>query len=156
MLQKRNISAVWEVRWVWHPRVLMEEENSPCLPLRPTQWGFQMIRLPSTKSSNVVGEKGVSMPGLNTAPMSKCVFSQLNCMSSRSDTWYLLVSKSWAPHWGVLRFSSPLSPLGSEWLELVADDYPKNLAFEAAAIAIELGTFLMSWLLNFGQDLSLQ
>ena len=38
------------------------------------------------KSSNVVGEKGVSMPGLNTAFMYKCDFSQLKCISSRSDT----------------------------------------------------------------------
>ena len=36
------------------------------------------------KSSNVVGQKGVSMPGLNTASMSNCDFSQLNSMSSRS------------------------------------------------------------------------
>ena len=45
------------------------------------------------KSSNVVGEKGVSMPGLNVAFMSNCEFSQLNSMSSRSDTQKLLVSK---------------------------------------------------------------
>ena len=38
------------------------------------------------KSSNVDGEKGVSMPGLNTASMSNCEFSQLNSMSLRSDT----------------------------------------------------------------------
>ena len=37
------------------------------------------------KSSNVVGEKGVSMPGLTTASMSNFEFSQLNSMSSRSD-----------------------------------------------------------------------
>ena len=37
------------------------------------------------KSSVVVGEKGVSMPGLNTAAMSNCGFSQLNSMSSRSE-----------------------------------------------------------------------
>ena len=38
------------------------------------------------KSSSVVGEKGVSMPGMNTASMSNCEFSQLNSMSSRLDT----------------------------------------------------------------------
>ena len=38
------------------------------------------------KSSNVVGEKGVPMPGLNTVSMSNCEFSQLKSMSSRSDT----------------------------------------------------------------------
>ena len=37
---------------------------------------------PIDKSSNVVGEKGVSMPGLNTASNSE--FSQLNSMYSRS------------------------------------------------------------------------
>ena len=36
------------------------------------------------KSSNVVGEKGVSKPGVNTASMSKYEVSQLNSMSSRS------------------------------------------------------------------------
>ena len=41
---------------------------------------------PIDKLSNVVVEKGVSMPGLNTASMSKCEFSQLNSMSSRSET----------------------------------------------------------------------
>ena len=38
------------------------------------------------KSSNVVGEKGVSMPGLNTASVFNCEFYQLNSMSWRSDT----------------------------------------------------------------------
>ena len=38
---------------------------------------------PIDKSSNIVGEKGVSMPGLNTASMSNCEYSQLNSMSSR-------------------------------------------------------------------------
>ena len=37
-------------------------------------------------SSNVVGEQGVSMPGLNTSSMSSCEFYQLNSVSSRSDT----------------------------------------------------------------------
>ena len=41
---------------------------------------------PIDKSSNVVGEKGVSMPGLNTAFMSNCESSQLNSMSSISET----------------------------------------------------------------------
>ena len=41
---------------------------------------------PIGKSSNVVGEKGVSIPGLNTASMSNCESSQLNSMSSRSET----------------------------------------------------------------------
>ena len=38
------------------------------------------------KSSKVVGEKRVFMPGLNIAFMSNCDFSQLTSMSSRSDT----------------------------------------------------------------------
>ena len=38
------------------------------------------------KSSIVVGEKGVSVPGLNTVSMSNCEFFQLNSMSSRLDT----------------------------------------------------------------------
>ena len=41
---------------------------------------------PIDKSSNVFGEKRVSMPGLNTASMSNCESSQLNSMSSRSET----------------------------------------------------------------------
>ena len=48
--------------------------------------GFPIDPSPITKSSNVVGEKGVSMPVLNTASMSKCESSQLNSMSSRSET----------------------------------------------------------------------
>ena len=36
------------------------------------------------KSSNIVGETGVSIPGLNTAFISICEFSQLNSMFSRS------------------------------------------------------------------------
>ena len=36
------------------------------------------------KSSHVIGQKGVSVPGLTTASMSKCIFSELNSMSSRS------------------------------------------------------------------------
>ena len=39
------------------------------------------------KSSNVFGEKGLSMPGLNTASMSNCEFSQVNSRPSRSGTW---------------------------------------------------------------------
>ena len=50
-----------------------------------TMW-FSTDPSPIIKSSNVVGEKGVSMPGLNTASMSNCGFSQLNSMSSRSET----------------------------------------------------------------------
>ena len=38
-------------------------------------------------SSNIVGEKGVSMSGLNTASNSNCEFSQLNSISPKSDTW---------------------------------------------------------------------
>ena len=41
---------------------------------------------PINKLSNVVGGKGVSMPGLKTASISNCEFSQLNTMSPRSDT----------------------------------------------------------------------
>ena len=44
LLQKRDFSEALEVPWVGQTRVLMEEEeHSPCLPLRPTQLGFQMI-----------------------------------------------------------------------------------------------------------------
>ena len=48
--------------------------------------GFSTDPSPINKSSNTVGEKGVSMPGLNTESMSNCEFSQLNSMSSRSET----------------------------------------------------------------------
>ena len=48
--------------------------------------GFSTDPSPINKSSIVVGEKGVPMPGLNTASMSNCEFSQLNSISSRSDT----------------------------------------------------------------------
>ena len=48
--------------------------------------GFSTDPSPIKKSLNVVGEKGVSLPGLNTASMSNCEFSQLNSISSRSDT----------------------------------------------------------------------
>ena len=86
LFQIDDFSAAWEDPWIWQTRVLIEEEHSPCLPLRPTQWGFQTD--PSIdKSSSIVGEKGVSMPGLNAASISNCEFSQLNSMSSRSDTW---------------------------------------------------------------------
>ena len=44
LLQKHNFSVIWAVRLDAQTRVLMEqEEHSPCLPLRPTQWGFQLI-----------------------------------------------------------------------------------------------------------------
>ena len=56
--------------------------------------GFSTDPSPINQSSNTVGEKGVSMPGLNTESMSNCEFSQLNSMYSRSDTLLLLVSKS--------------------------------------------------------------
>ena len=48
--------------------------------------GFSTDPSPIDKSSNVVGEKGVSTPGLNTASVSNCESSQLNTMSSRSET----------------------------------------------------------------------
>ena len=48
--------------------------------------GFSTDPSPINRSSNVVGDKGVSFPGLNTASMSNCGFSQLNSMSSRSET----------------------------------------------------------------------
>ena len=38
------------------------------------------------KLSKIVGEKGVSKHGLNTASVCNCEFSQLNSMSSGSDT----------------------------------------------------------------------
>ena len=44
--------------------------------------GFSTDPSPINKSSNVIGEKGVSMPGLNTDSTSE--FSQLNSVSSRS------------------------------------------------------------------------
>ena len=47
--------------------------------------GFSTDPSPSNKSSNVVGQKGLSMPCMNTASMSNCESSQLNSMSSRSD-----------------------------------------------------------------------
>ena len=46
------------------------------------------------KSSNVVGEKGVPMPGLNTASMSNCEVSQLKSMSSRRDR---ILDSCWCP-----------------------------------------------------------
>ena len=55
-------------------------------PSSSNAMGFSTDPSPIIKSSNVVGEKGVSMPGLNTASMSNCEYSQLNCMSSRSET----------------------------------------------------------------------
>ena len=44
IFQMDNFSAAQEDLWFWQTRVLMEEEHSLCLPLRPTQWGFQLIR----------------------------------------------------------------------------------------------------------------
>ena len=43
LFQMDDFSAALEDPWVWQNRVLMEEEHSPCLRLRPTQWGFQLI-----------------------------------------------------------------------------------------------------------------
>ena len=37
-----GFSVIWRVRWVAQT-VLSMEENSPYLPLRPTQWGFQLL-----------------------------------------------------------------------------------------------------------------
>ena len=68
------------------------------------------------ESSNVVGEKGVSMPGLNIASMSNCEFSLLKSMSSRSVKRYLLVSKSLAP---TLESTSSLSSCVPCWLEVI-------------------------------------
>ena len=44
MLKTHDFSVIWGV-WVdAQTRVLLLLElNSPCLPLRPTQWGFQLI-----------------------------------------------------------------------------------------------------------------
>ena len=43
--QMDKFSVAWGVRWDAQTLVLMEEENSPYLPLHPTQWGFQIIPL---------------------------------------------------------------------------------------------------------------
>ena len=48
--------------------------------------GFSTDPSPINQSSNVVGEKGVSMRSLNTASMSNCEVSQSNSLSSRSET----------------------------------------------------------------------
>ena len=53
------------------------------------------------KSSNIVGERGVSMLGLNTASMSIREISQLNSMSSRSLTYLIAASvQVLSPHTG--------------------------------------------------------
>ena len=46
--------------------LLLEEESSLCLPLRRLRIGFS-AEPPISKSSNAVGEKGLSMPGLKAA-----------------------------------------------------------------------------------------
>ena len=42
--------------------LLLLEESSPCLPLRTSRMGFSAEPPPTSKSSNIVGEKVVSMP----------------------------------------------------------------------------------------------
>ena len=54
-----------------------------CSPLNTM--GFS-IDPPMDQSSNVVGEKGVSMPRLNTASISNCESYQLNSIPPTSDT----------------------------------------------------------------------
>ena len=81
LLQKPDFTAVWEVPWVWQTRALMEEENSPCLALHPTQWGFNW----STHRKIVKGcwRKWVVYAWSEHCSMSNCDSSQLNSMSSR-------------------------------------------------------------------------
>ena len=75
--------------------VLLEDESPPYLPLRME---FSADPPPISKSSNAVGEKGVSIPGLKTAFTASWSISQWNSTSSRSvETWYPLVSKPCAP-----------------------------------------------------------
>ena len=48
LLQKRDFNAAWEVPWIWETQVLMEEENSPCVALHPTECVFNWsLLLPS-------------------------------------------------------------------------------------------------------------
>ena len=87
----------------------------PSLFLFDEQNGFS-TEPPIFKSSNAVGGKGVSMPGLKIAPTSSWSFSQSNWMSSRSaDTGYTLVSISCAP---TLESTSSLFSCVPCWLGL--------------------------------------
>ena len=58
-LQKHDFSVIWGVRVDAQTRVLLLLElNSPCPPLHPTQWGFQLIP-PSINRHMYLEKRGV-------------------------------------------------------------------------------------------------
>ena len=71
---------------------LMEEESSLCFAFCPTESDFQLLN-PSQNCWKFKGKKGV-VAGQETASRLKSGPSQWNSMSSKSDTWYPLVSIS--------------------------------------------------------------
>ena len=71
---------------------LLEDESSLCFAFRQTESDFQLLN-PSQNCWKFKGKKGV-VPGQETASRLKSGPSQWNSMSSKSDTWYPLVSIS--------------------------------------------------------------
>ena len=61
-----DFSAMQGVVLVSQRLVLLLEESSLWLPLCQAEWGF-FAEPPISKSSNAVGEQGVSIPGVGTA-----------------------------------------------------------------------------------------
>ena len=114
--QKGDFFVAWEVPWVWQTRVLIEqEENSPCLPPRPTQCGSQLI-LPSINRQMSLEKRGClclvwkkpPCPIVNLPSWTLCLWDR------RLDS--CLYPSLEPPHWRVLSLSSSLFPLGgSNW-----------------------------------------
>ena len=113
-LRMGNFSAMLGVVLVSQTLVLLEEESSPCLAIVNQNRVFsQWTRLKIVKNWR---EKGVPMLGLKTVTTSSWSFSQWQSTSSRSDTWYPLVSISGAP---TLESNSSLISCVHCWLGLI-------------------------------------
>ena len=122
-----------------------------CLPLHPTQWGFQLIHRLSLNRQMFLEKRGVY------AWSEHCVHVQLWFFPVELYILKLghLISTGLqvlSPHWRVLLLSFQMFFVGWEQFELALDDCSKSLVFETTANARQLGVFLVSWLLHFGWD----
>ena len=125
-----------------------EAENSPCLALHPTQWCCQLM-LPSINSQMLLEKRGCQFqvwilricPTVNFPIWTLCL-RDLTLDSCHCPSLEL-------PQWRVHRLSTPLFLLASEWFRLVADDYPRNLAFETTATGISFELIVLFWTRSF-------
>ena len=126
-----DFSVIWGVRLDAQTLVLLLFElNSPCLSHCQLLLGWQRL-IPSENCQRWMWKMGYQFQ-VDKHSISTAGSSQLNSMSSRSDSSYPLVSYLVLQHWRVPLLSFQMFPVGWELWELEASDCPKILVFGTA------------------------